>query len=294
MSMSSAHDALVTLSNLSDADIVRMGVAALLRIANAVEARGGEEEVLEFPLSDFAALPWSTIGATIVQRDSDGVSIVRTANGRMAKRRSNDKFGTEVWFSYSDGKDDRGENRYVKVIVFRNVAPPEPLGRKTEQAVKAATPAATEPAKAGANTSPLMPHLLERYQALAKELDGMGDLLPADLTIGIDTTPPIAQGVLDKLARYVATKRDLHRTPADPSAPPAHSAPAGAGDGPLAAAKAWLADSGRRANADNMAAFAAELQRHMTACGCVLTTKEPNLNRKRDAFAAWILEQVPA
>jgi len=43
-----------------------------------------------------------------------------------------------------------------------------------------------------------------------------------------------------------------------------------------------------------MTAFAAELERHMTACGCVLKAKEPNLNRKRDAFAAWILEQVPA
>ena len=182
----------------------------------------------------------------------------------------------------------------VKVIVFRNVAPPEPLGRKTEQAVKAATPAAGAPpllpptnVQTSGNTSPLMPHLLERYQALAKELDGMGELVPADLTIGIDTTPPIAQGVLDKLARYVAQKRDSHR-------PPGHSAPAGAGDGPLAAAKAWLADSGRRANAENMTAFAAELERHMTACGCVLKAKEPNLNRKRDAFAAWILEQVPA
>jgi hypothetical protein len=31
----------------------------------------------------------------------------------------------------------------------------------------------------------------------------------------------------------------------------------------------------------------------MKACGCVVAG-EPNLNRKRDAFAAWILEQVPA
>lgn len=252
--------------------------ALLTRIAVALEAQQEpEDDTLTFPLSDFAGFAWSTIGATIVQRDADGVAIIRTANGKMAKRRSNDKFGTEIWFSYADGKAPDGTNKYHKVVEFRAVAPPEPLGRKTEQAVKAATPAA----------SPLMPHLLERYQALAKELGGMGELVPADLTIGVETTPPVAQGVLDKLSRYVAQKRDTHR-------PPGHSAPAGAGDGPLAAAKAWLADSGRRANADNMTAFALEMARHMKACGCILATNEPNLNRKRDAFAAWILEQVPA
>lgn len=258
------------------------------RIANSLEAQNAADldAVLTYPHSAFASFDWSSIGATIVQSDDDGVCQIKTASGRIATRRSHEKYGTDFWFSYAVGKD--GEKvKYHKVVEFVPPASVEPLSRKVEQAVKAATPAATEPAKAGTNTSPLMPHLLERYQALAKELDQMGELVPADLTIGIETTPPIAQGVLDKLARYVAQKRDSHR-------PPAHSAPAGAGDGPLAAAKAWLADSGRRANAENMTAFAAELQRHMTACGCVLTNKEPNLNRKRDAFAAWILEQVPA
>lgn len=269
-------------------------LSLLGRIANSLEAQNAADldAVLTYPHSAFASFDWSSIGATIVQSDDDGVCQIKTASGRIATRRSHEKYGTDFWFSYAVGKD--GEKvKYHKVVEFVPTASVEPLSRKVEQAVKAATPAATEPAKAGANTSPLMPHLLERYQALAKELDGMGELLPADLTIGIDTTPPIAQGVLDKLARYVATKRDLHRTPADPSAPPAHSAPPGAGDGPMAAAKAWLADSGRRANADNMTAFAAELTRHMKACGCVVAG-EPNLNRKRDAFAAWILEQVPA
>lgn len=274
-------------------------LAALTRIAEALEAqREPEPDPITFPLSDWKAFAWSSIGATVVARDEDGVSAIRSAEGKIAKRRSNDKYGTEVWYSYAVGKKADGTNDYRKVVEFKNVKPAEPLGRKTEQAVQAAAAAvqsapANSPTSGTPNTSPLMPHLLERYQALAKELDGMGELVPADLTIGIDTTPPIAQGVLDKLARYVATKRDLHRTPADPSAPPAHSAPPGAGDGPMAAAKAWLADSGRRANADNMTAFAAELTRHMKACGCVVAG-EPNLNRKRDAFAAWILEQVPA
>lgn len=252
--------------------------ALLTRIAVALEAREEVEDPLEFALADFAGFAWSTIGATIVQRDADGVSIIRAANGRIAKRRSNDKFGTEVWFSYSDGKDEKGENRYRKVVVFRNVAPPEPLGRKTEQAVRSATPT---------NGSPLMPHLLERYQALAKELDGMGELVPAELTIGIDTTPPIAQGVLDKLSRYVAQKRDLQRAPVDPNTPPAPSM------AEIEAARAWLRDA-PRANADNMGAFAKALGDHMFLCGFKPPANAYNLNAKREAFVAWLAEQVPA
>lgn len=253
--------------------------ALLTRIAVALETREEVEDALEFPLSGFAAFPWSTIGATIVDRDADGVSIIRTANGRIAKRRSNDKFGTEVWFSYSDGKDEKGENRYRKVIVFRNVAPPEPLGRKTEQAVKAATPAG--------GPSPLMPHLIERYRALLDELAKMGDTPPAELVIGLGTTPPIAQTILDKLSRYVAQKRDLHRAPADPNAPPAPSM------AEIDAAKAWLRDA-PRATADNMGKFAKELGDHMFLCGFKPPANAYNLNAKRDAFQTWLLEQVPA
>jgi len=249
--------------------------ALLTRIAVALEAQQEpEDDTLTFPLSDFSGFAWSTIGATIVQRDSDGVSIIRTATGKMAKRRSNDKFGTEIWFSYSDGKAPDGTNKYHKVVEFRNVAPPEPLGRKTEQAVKAATPAA----------SPLMPHLLERYQALAKELDGMGELVPADLTIGIDTTPPIAQGVLDKLSRLVAARRDTQRAPADPGAPAASQAERDA-------AIAWLRDA-PRATADNMGKFAKELGDHMFLCNFKPPKEAYNLNAKREAFAAWLTERV--
>jgi hypothetical protein len=253
--------------------------ALLTRIAEALEAqREPDDDTLTFPLSDFSAFAWSTIGATIVQRDADGVSIIRTANGKMAKRRSNDKFGTEVWFSYADGKAPDGTNKYHKVVEFRNVAPPEPLGRKTEQAMKAATSAG--------NASPLMPHLIERYRALLDELAKMGDTPPAEMVIGLDTTPPIAQTILDKLSRHVAQRRDTHRTPADPSAPPAPSM------AEIDAAKAWLRDA-PRANADNMGKFAKELADHMFLCGFKPPAGAFNLNAKREAFQAWLLEQVP-
>lgn len=254
--------------------------ALLTRIAVALEAQADDaDETMTFPLSDFAAFAWSSIGATPVQRDSDGVSVIRTSSGRLAKRRSNDKFGTEIWFSYSDGKDTDGTPKYRRVIEFKEIKAPEPLGRKTEQAVRSATPAG--------NGSPLMPHLIERYRALLDELAKMGDTPPADLAIGLDTTPPIAQTILDKLSRYVAQKRDLHRAPADPSAPPAPSM------AEIDAAKAWLRDA-PRANADNMGKFAKELADHMFLCGFKPPANAYNLNAKRDAFQTWLLEQVPA
>lgn len=270
---------------MTDFETALLSLVGRITSQMEAQAQAGLDKRITKKLSEFKAFDWQSIGVSVMNSDADGPYEIEMPSGRIATRRFHDTYGPDIWFSYAIGKTPDNKVKYHKVVEFVPDAEPNPLSRKVEQAVKAATPA---------GTSPLMPHLLEQYQTLAKELDGMGEVVPADLTLGIETSPPIAQGVLDKLARYVALKRDLHRRPADPSAPPAHSAPAGAVDGPIAAAKAWLADSGRRANADNMTEFAAELQRHMRACGCVLTTNQPNLNRKRDAFAAWILEQVPA
>ena len=267
-------------------------LAVLNRIAVALEAQNAADldNVLTYPHSAFANFDWSSIGASIVQSDDDGVCQIKTASGRIATRRSHEKYGTDFWFSYAVGKDG-DKVKYHKVVEFVPPASVEPLSRKVEQAVKAATPAAvpplmatTVPASAGANTSPLMPHLLERYQSLAKELDGMGELVPAELTITLDTTPPIAQGVLDKLSRLVAARRDAHRAPADPGAPAASQAERDA-------AIAWLRDA-PRATADNMGKFAKELGDHMFLCGFKPPKEAYNLNAKREAFAAWLTEQV--
>lgn len=115
-------------------------LAVLGRIADALERQlEADDEQLTYPLSEYAMFDWAAIGAKVVQRDQDGVSVVRLANGRLAKRRSNDKFGTEIWFSYANSRTDDGTPRYVKVVEFRDVLPPEPLGRKTERAMKQAT-----------------------------------------------------------------------------------------------------------------------------------------------------------
>jgi hypothetical protein len=120
-------------------------IADALERQNAAAAEAAADDTLTFTIGDYKTFDWSSIGATVVQRDADGVSLIRAANGKLAKRRSNDRFGTEIWFSYSTGKSADGTPQYQRVIEFREIAPPEPLGRKTEQALSKA-PAAPAPA----------------------------------------------------------------------------------------------------------------------------------------------------
>jgi hypothetical protein len=117
-------------------------IADALERQNAAAAEAAADDTLTFTISDYKTFDWSSIGATVVQRDADGVSLIRAANGKLAKRRSNDKFGTEIWFSYAIGEKADGTPQYQRVIEFREILPPEPLGRKTEQALSKA-PAAT-------------------------------------------------------------------------------------------------------------------------------------------------------
>lgn len=170
--------------------------ALLTRIAVALEAREAEEDPLEFPLSGFAAFPWSTIGATIVDRDADGVSIIRAANGRIAKRRSNDKYGTEIWFSYSDGKDADGTPKYRRVIEFKEIKAPEPLGRKTEQAVRSAT----------IIESPLMGAIRKRWADLSAEylLVNKSDPIPERFNLSLGWSVPENQRRTDEFAQFIA------------------------------------------------------------------------------------------
>jgi hypothetical protein len=120
-------------------------IADALERQNAAAAEAAADDTLTFTIGDYKTFDWSSIGATVVQRDADGVSLIRASNGKLAKRRSNDRFGTEIWFSYSTGKSADGTPQYQRVIEFREILPPEPLGRKTEQALSKA-PAAPAPA----------------------------------------------------------------------------------------------------------------------------------------------------
>jgi hypothetical protein len=71
------------------------------------------------PLSEYPIFDWPSIGATVLNRDEDGVTAVEW-NGQVFTRRSpNNKFDAAVWFSRHLGQDADGNKRYARLISFR-------------------------------------------------------------------------------------------------------------------------------------------------------------------------------
>jgi hypothetical protein len=59
-------------------------------------------------LSEYPTFDWPSIGATVLNRDDDGVTAVEW-NGQVFTRRSpNNKFDAAVWFSRHLGQDSDG------------------------------------------------------------------------------------------------------------------------------------------------------------------------------------------
>jgi len=127
------------------------------RIADAIESHQADNEMLSFPLGDFKTFDWANVGMRVVARDDDGPSVIQATNGKMCKRRSSDKFGTEIWFSYCSGKNENNTPQYTKVIEFKEVKAPEPLGRKTEQALRTAQPTPPQSASVAVPIAPTAP-----------------------------------------------------------------------------------------------------------------------------------------
>jgi len=70
-------------------------------------------------LSEYPSFDWPSIGATVLNRDGDGVTAVEW-NGQIFTRRSPDNyFASAIWFSRSAGKDSEGKNKYVRLITFK-------------------------------------------------------------------------------------------------------------------------------------------------------------------------------
>ena len=89
------------------------------------------------PLSEFPAFDWPSIGATVLNRDSDGVTAVEW-NGQVFTRRSpSNKFDGAVWFSRHLGKDSDGNKRYARLISFRALSDAEPIAAKAKKAIRA-------------------------------------------------------------------------------------------------------------------------------------------------------------
>jgi|SRR5215510_8520344 len=89
------------------------------------------------PLSEYLMFDWSSIGATVLNRDGDGVTAVEW-NGQVFTRRSpSNKFADAVWFSRHIGQDSDGNKRYARLITFRALSDAEPIAAKAKKAIRA-------------------------------------------------------------------------------------------------------------------------------------------------------------
>ena len=84
-------------------------------------------------LADYPNFDWQAIGAVVKQRDDDGPALVEW-RGNLYTRRTNPKFGAEIWFSRATGRDEDGVS-YERLITF--VEPPvvEPLPKRVRDAL---------------------------------------------------------------------------------------------------------------------------------------------------------------
>jgi hypothetical protein len=88
-------------------------------------------------LSEYPSFDWSSIGATVLNRDGDGVTAVEW-NGQVFTRRSpNNKFAEAVWFSRHLGQDSDGNKRYARLIAFKALSDAEPIAAKAKKAIRA-------------------------------------------------------------------------------------------------------------------------------------------------------------
>ena len=76
---------------------------------------------LVYPLSRFGGFDWQSIGASVLEKDRHGATLVSWA-GRIYQRRSPaNKFGEAIWFSRSLGKGDDGSISYERLVTFKQL-----------------------------------------------------------------------------------------------------------------------------------------------------------------------------
>jgi DdrB-like protein len=84
-------------------------------------------------IEDFQSFDWSSIGATVEYSDSDGVAVVSWRGNQFLRRSAQNKFKPAIWFSRAVGKDENGENRYERLISFKQLSEVEPLPEKVRR-----------------------------------------------------------------------------------------------------------------------------------------------------------------
>ena len=114
-------------------------ISADLRAIKALLLMSATAPNLLYPLNHFVYFDWSSIGATVLEKDRHGATLVSWA-GRIYQRRSpSNKFEAAIWFSRSVGKGEDGSTTYERLITFKQMNySVDPVPEKVRQHLVAA------------------------------------------------------------------------------------------------------------------------------------------------------------
>ncbi|MBD2341237.1 hypothetical protein H6G64_30160 [Calothrix sp. FACHB-156] len=86
----------------------------------------------QYPLESFKTFDWSSIGATVEQKDQHGPAVVSWGGQQFIRRSPANKYDPAVWFSRCVGKAEDGSNSYERLITFKSLSKTEvdPLPEK--------------------------------------------------------------------------------------------------------------------------------------------------------------------
>jgi ssDNA-binding DdrB-like protein len=87
-------------------------------------------------LSEYPTFDWSSIGATVLNRDGDGATSVEWSGQVFTRRSPSNKFQCAIWFSRHLGQDSDGNKRYARLITFRALNDAEPITSKAKKAIR--------------------------------------------------------------------------------------------------------------------------------------------------------------
>lgn len=88
------------------------------------------------PIEEYTNFDWSQIGAQVITRDDYGVAQVSFRGKIYTRRNPENKYKEAIFYSTCIGKDEKGENKYERLITFTKIESAEPLSRKTEKILK--------------------------------------------------------------------------------------------------------------------------------------------------------------
>lgn len=110
-------------------------LAVLNRIAQALETiamSNAPAPNFVKPIGAYATFDFTTIGAIVKARDSNGPTELEWGGYTWTRRSPQNKFGEAIWFSRAIGKDAEGNVKYARLITFKKMTEAEPLPRKVE------------------------------------------------------------------------------------------------------------------------------------------------------------------